>query len=281
MYLVEEPSLDALLHDARGTHADVLVACDRLRLLYGAFESVRDERKRGSFVDPLLWDRAAENKDRHVQRVFATPPVGEVERPSTEHQRPCRFARLFEELGGLCRDHEDHVGSRQPVFGVASGVPGQEPLAADSHGCFWAVIRPTYEPVKRDGEPCADFAHARSPSSPDHLLEACVPQLGRRHGRVVDHEERVVARRPSPPLAPSPSRERVRTRWGARRRPPAPNASADEWLVFVRSPSGEVWVAKTSGKAEEGSTRESRGKPSPSTTGPRLQEESLKSIQEV
>src|SRR2546423_1447761 len=170
VYLVEEPSLDALLHDARGTHADVLVACDRLRLLYGAFESVRDERKRGSFVDPLLWDRAAENKDRHVQRVFATPPVGEVERPSTEHQRPCRFASLCEELGGLCRDHEDHVGSRQPVFGVASGVPGQEPLAADSHGCFWAVIRPTYEPVKRDGEPCADFAHARSPSSPNHAL---------------------------------------------------------------------------------------------------------------
>src|SRR4249919_2831806 len=160
VYLIEEPSLDALLHDARGTHPYVLVACDRLRLLYGAFESVRDERERRSFVNPLLWDRAAENKDRHVQRVFATPPVGDVERPSTEHQRPCRFARLFEELGGLCRDHEDHVGSRQPVFGVASGVPGQEPLATDSHRCFWAVIRPTYEPVKRDGEPCADFAHA-------------------------------------------------------------------------------------------------------------------------
>src|SRR3954469_2213818 len=97
MDLVEEPCFDALLHDARGTHADVLVACDRLRLLYGAFESVRDERKRRSFVDPLLWDRAAENKDRYVQRVFATPSVGEVERPSTKHQRPCRFARLFEE----------------------------------------------------------------------------------------------------------------------------------------------------------------------------------------
>jgi hypothetical protein len=77
MYLVEEPCFDALLHDARGTHADVLVACDRLRLLYGAFESVRDERERRSFVDLLLWDRAAEDKDRYVQGVFATPPVGE------------------------------------------------------------------------------------------------------------------------------------------------------------------------------------------------------------
>ena len=76
MYLVEEPSLDALLHDAGRTHTDALVAGHGLRLLDGAFESVRDERKRGSFVDPLLWDRAAENKDRHVQRVFATPPRG-------------------------------------------------------------------------------------------------------------------------------------------------------------------------------------------------------------
>src|SRR5438876_12351229 len=56
MYLVEEPCFEALLHDARGTHADVVVACDRLCLLYGAFESVRDERERRSFVDPVLWD---------------------------------------------------------------------------------------------------------------------------------------------------------------------------------------------------------------------------------
>ena len=45
VYLVEEPGFDALLHDARGTDADVLVACDGLRLLDGAFESVRDERE--------------------------------------------------------------------------------------------------------------------------------------------------------------------------------------------------------------------------------------------
>src|SRR5215218_7319536 len=44
----------ALLHEARADHADVLVACDRFRLLYGAFETVRDERERRSFGNPLL-----------------------------------------------------------------------------------------------------------------------------------------------------------------------------------------------------------------------------------
>src|SRR5215211_7303014 len=161
--LVEESRPDALLHDARGAHADVLVAGDRFRLLEGAFQAVGDEGERRSFVDPLLWDRAANNKDRYVQGVFATPPIGEVEGPSTEHQRPCRFARLAEELGGRRRDLEDHVGSRQPVFGVATGVPRQEPLAAVSHGCFSAVVRPTDKSVERDCEPGADLPHVRSP----------------------------------------------------------------------------------------------------------------------
>jgi len=50
-----------------------------------------------------------------------------------------------------------------PLFGVASGVPRQEPLAADPHGGFSAVVRPTDEPVGRDREPGADFPHVRSP----------------------------------------------------------------------------------------------------------------------
>src|SRR5512132_1532979 len=43
--LVQEPRSEALLHDAGGAHADVLVAGDRLRLLQGAFEAVGDERE--------------------------------------------------------------------------------------------------------------------------------------------------------------------------------------------------------------------------------------------
>jgi len=66
VYLIEEPGLDALLHDARGTHADVLVTCNRLRLVQGAFESVGDERERRSFVDPVLW--SVPTRDPHVCR---------------------------------------------------------------------------------------------------------------------------------------------------------------------------------------------------------------------
>jgi nucleotide-binding universal stress UspA family protein len=44
--LVEESRSDALLHDAGGAHADVLVAGDRFGLLEGAFESVGDEGER-------------------------------------------------------------------------------------------------------------------------------------------------------------------------------------------------------------------------------------------
>src|SRR6266516_8066586 len=55
--LVEESRSDALLHDARGAHADVLVASDRFGLREGALQSVGDERERRSFIDPLWWDR--------------------------------------------------------------------------------------------------------------------------------------------------------------------------------------------------------------------------------
>src|SRR5512133_3535777 len=86
--LVQESRSEALLHDARSAHADVLVAGDRFGLLEGALESVGDERERRPFVDPRWWDRAGHYKDRHIQGVFATPPMGEVEGPSTKHQRP-------------------------------------------------------------------------------------------------------------------------------------------------------------------------------------------------
>jgi hypothetical protein len=46
VYLVEESRPDALLHDARADHADVLLTRDRFRLFYGAFGAVRDEGER-------------------------------------------------------------------------------------------------------------------------------------------------------------------------------------------------------------------------------------------
>src|SRR5436190_19454970 len=101
MYLVEESRSDALLHQVRTDHADVLVTCSRFRLRYSAFEAVADERKRRSFVNPLVRNRMGKNKDRYAQRMSATPPIGEVECPPSAHQSPCRGTRLPEVLGGL------------------------------------------------------------------------------------------------------------------------------------------------------------------------------------
>src|SRR4029450_5278459 len=71
--LVQESRSDALLHDAGGAQADVLVAGHPLGLPEGAFEAVGDEGERRSFIDPRWWDRAADHKDRDIQGVFATP----------------------------------------------------------------------------------------------------------------------------------------------------------------------------------------------------------------
>src|SRR5919202_6712058 len=88
MYLVKKSRSDALPGDARGAHSDVLVARGRFRLLYGAFDAVRDERERRSFVDPFLWDRVGDDEGGYAQGRSATPPVGDVERPPSRHERP-------------------------------------------------------------------------------------------------------------------------------------------------------------------------------------------------
>src|SRR4029450_8217209 len=115
------------------------------------------------------------NKDRHVQGVSATPPVGEVECPPSGYQRPCRCARLAKELGGLRRDLEHHLRARQPVLGVTAKVPTQKPLATLTHGCFRTVVRPCNKPVQRRCVPCADFPHYFRPLSVPRLLGACRP----------------------------------------------------------------------------------------------------------
>src|SRR3954453_12914183 len=159
MYLIEKFRSDALLHQVRTDDADVLVACDRFRLRYSAFEAVPDKRKRRSFINPLLRNRMSKNKDRYAQRMSTAPSFGEVECPPSCHQGPCRCARLQKVVGGLRGDPERHLRTGQPVFGVAAHVPGQKPLAALTHRCFRTVVGPSDEPIKRRCVPCADFPH--------------------------------------------------------------------------------------------------------------------------
>src|SRR5919206_2901013 len=98
VYLVKKSRSDALLRDAHGPNSDVLVARDHFRLLYGAFDAVRDERERRSFVDPFLWDRVGDDEGGYAQGGSATPPIGDVERPPSGYKRPHLAVRLLKEL---------------------------------------------------------------------------------------------------------------------------------------------------------------------------------------
>src|SRR5215216_5982061 len=100
-----------------------------------------------------------DDEGRYAQGGTATPPVGDVERPPSRHERPHLAVRLPKELGSLRRDLEHHLGTRQPVFGVAGGVPSQESLAAVTHWCFRAVVGPSDKAVQRRRVPCTDFPH--------------------------------------------------------------------------------------------------------------------------
>src|SRR5215207_3375802 len=117
------------------------------------------------------------NKDRYPQGMSATPPMGEVECPPSRHQGPCRSARLAEELGGLRRDPEHHLGSRQPVFGVACGVPRKSLSPPSPMGASGPSLGPAIHPSSDIECPVRTFPMA-SFSFPDHrLLGVCWPYV--------------------------------------------------------------------------------------------------------
>ena len=66
VYLVKKPRFDALLRDARGAYSDVHVARYCSCLLDGAFDAIRNESERRSFVDPFLRDRMGDNEGRYA-----------------------------------------------------------------------------------------------------------------------------------------------------------------------------------------------------------------------
>ena len=147
--LVQESRSDVLLHDARGAHADILVTGDRFGLLQSAFQAVGDEPERRSFIDPRWWDRAADNKDRHIQGVVATPPMGEVEGPTTNTNAPVvsRGSRRNSAVGAETLKTMSVSGSRYSVspapYQATSRSP-PTPMGA-SGPSFGPLINPSSE----------------------------------------------------------------------------------------------------------------------------------------
>src|SRR5215211_9179668 len=179
--LVQESCPEALLHDAGGAHADVLVAGNRLRLLQGAFEAVGDEGERRSVIDPRWWDRAGHDKDRDIQGVVAAPPMGEIEGPAAEHQRPGGFAGLAEEVGGRAETLKTMSvpGSRYsvsppPYQAKSRSPPSPMGAAGPSFGPLMNPSSETASPVRTF--PMFDLL-------PIGLREVSGLQLGRRHAR--------------------------------------------------------------------------------------------------
>src|SRR5919202_3409054 len=164
VYLVEESGPNALLRDAGGAHGDILLACYRFRSLYGVFDAaIRDERERRSLVNPSPWESMGDDEGGYAQGGSATPPVGDVERPPSRHERSHLAVRLLKELSALRRDPEHHLGTRQPVFGVAARIPVEEPHPTLAQWVLWSIVRPGDEPIQRHRKPRSYFAHVYSP----------------------------------------------------------------------------------------------------------------------
>src|SRR5215218_6187799 len=148
VYLVKKSRPDALLHDAGGTHSDVLVARDRIRLLDGAFDTVRDERERRSFVDPLLGDRVGDDEGGYAQGGLPPHPlvISNVLRPVTN-------APIL-----LC-------ASRR-----SSTLCGETLTTISVPGSLYSVSPPEYHAKSRSppsprGDPGPSFGPAMKPSS--------------------------------------------------------------------------------------------------------------------
>ncbi len=148
VYLVKKSRPNALLHDAGGGHGDVLLARDRFRLLDGAFDSVRDERERRSFVDPFLGDRVGDDEGGYAQGGLPPHPlvISNVLRPVTNAPiLLCAFLRS----SALCVE----------ILNTIS-VPGS----------LYSVSPPEYHAKSRSppsprGDPAASFGPAMKPFS--------------------------------------------------------------------------------------------------------------------
>jgi len=98
---VEQPCPQALLDDMRAADTDVLVHCNLLCLFNGAFDAIRDEGERRSFLHPFLRDIVGHDKDRRAQRVFAALRARHIKHSASRHNGPGGSDHLLKNLGAL------------------------------------------------------------------------------------------------------------------------------------------------------------------------------------
>jgi hypothetical protein len=79
--------------------------------------------------------------------------MGEVDGPSTNTNAPVVSRVSRRNSAVWAETPEDHVGSRHPVVGVASGVPGHQPLATLAQGAAAPSFGPLMNPSSETASP--------------------------------------------------------------------------------------------------------------------------------
>src|SRR5215213_7040465 len=100
MQLIEQASLEALLHDTGSAYDDILVACGLLCLANGAFNPIGNKGERRSFRGPFLRDGMSDNKARCPRRM-AAPAVCDIKGSAPPHAGPVSSKRLIQNFGAL------------------------------------------------------------------------------------------------------------------------------------------------------------------------------------
>jgi hypothetical protein len=157
VYLVKKSGPDALLRDTGGAHSDVLVACDRSRLLYGAFDTVRDEGERRSFVDPFLWNGMGDDEGRYAQGGLPPHPLvmSNVLRPVTNAPILLCASRRSPALCGEIMNTISVPGNLYSVSPLEYHAKSRSPPSP--RGCSGPSFGPAMKPSSDIESPVATF----------------------------------------------------------------------------------------------------------------------------
>src|SRR5579859_4475809 len=82
---VEQSSVEALLHNRRGSYHDRFLACDHFRLFKSAFNAVGDERHRPFLLDPFRCGSMGHDDDWGTHGMVAAPSMCKLVQSASSH----------------------------------------------------------------------------------------------------------------------------------------------------------------------------------------------------
>src|ERR1700694_3440658 len=82
---VEQSSVEALLHNRRGSHHDLFDACDHFCLYNSRLEAVGDESHRPFLLDPFRWGAMGHDNDWGAHGMVASPSISELVQSASSH----------------------------------------------------------------------------------------------------------------------------------------------------------------------------------------------------